>query len=350
MTTRCIACGKPTPHYGFYTTCTACDVKCQIEQSHIKVGAAGAVREYFDLIERRLLDAAMLPPMALDRPSSGAAAAAEAEVQRYKVQWNIPGTALAAEERRQRRDDHADALQYALTGRQARKACAELWQLHETNPGPCHKCGVACRDRVTYLPLGEAPQHYCFPCGDTQPWLSRHSAPAPKPPTLRECFACHGSVDVLSMPSGIPIYERHHNGEGIPCVDSGQQVPHYARHTTPHQNARETIRPPTLREWLGDRVSELGRWAEVLREQPVAAGHAISWSWKEHSTQRGMWMLNVILTSGDAALIAGDVLWYLKKANSDAWTDTLQMALFHRHPDVKPKPKLRTWFGNEEDV
>jgi hypothetical protein len=355
MTTRCIACGKPTPHYGFYTTCTACDVKCQIEQSHIKVGAAGAVREYFDLIERRLLDAAMLPPMALDRPSSGAAAAAEAEVQRYKVQWNIPGTALAAEERRQRRDDHADALQYALTGRQARKACAELWQLHETNPGPCHKCGVACRDRVTYLPLGEAPQHYCFPCGDTQPWLSRHSAPAPKPPTLRECFACHGSVDVLSMPSGIPIYERHHNGEGIPCVDSGQQVPRYARHTTPHQNARETIRPPTLRDWLGDRVSELGRWAEVLREQPVPAGMIVAWHW-DHSGPE--WLLIASDRAdkpGCGTAVMPDLSGVFDRCDDSTditcWMESLQMALFHHHPDVKPEPALvRTWFGNEEDV
>jgi hypothetical protein len=200
--TNCRYCDAVTSNY-VYDVCAKCsgyaNFAKQRHNAQLQEGARRMVAvprlfsDYIKMVEHDILNSAAVPHWALTGTP-------------------VPGTALEAEERRQRRDDHADALQYALTGRQARKACAELWQLHETNPGPCHKCGVACRDRVTYLPLGEAPQHYCFPCGDTQPWLSQQPA-------------------------------------------------------------------PTLREWLGPGVSELGRWAEVLREQPVPAGMIVAWEW-----------------------------------------------------------------------
>jgi hypothetical protein len=95
-------------------------------------------------------------------------------------------------------------------------------------------------------------------------------------------------------------------------------------------------KPPALREWLGDRVSELGRWAEVLREQPVAAGHIAelllnsSTGWLdyiargEHGDERGS-------LTPDAAIVATNP--------PDPFYESLQMALFTRHPDVKPEPR-----------
>lgn len=59
-------------------------------------------------------------------------------------------------------------------------------------------------------------------------------------------------------------------------------------------------KPPTLREWLGDRVSELGRWAEVLREQPVPAGQLTSWEWfLSESLRPAVWMLRAAEKDGN---------------------------------------------------
>jgi hypothetical protein len=100
-------------------------------------------------------------------------------------------------------------------------------------------------------------------------------------------------------------------------------------------------KPPTLREWLGDRVSELGRWAEVLREQPVPAGWIERWTWDR---ERGVWLMSGAGVR-DCAVDPDLAMQYLNRRN-----DSMQMALFTRHPAVKPAPKLRTWFGNEEEV
>jgi hypothetical protein len=103
-----------------------------------------------------------------------------------------------------------------------------------------------------------------------------------------------------------------------------------------------TPKPPTLRKWLGDRVSELGRWAEVLREQPVPAGRIVKWEWREpcwlgFDRCGGRYTLG-LHTVFD--VVTGDRLR----------DDAFDMCLFTRHPDVKPEPKLRTWFGNEEEL
>jgi hypothetical protein len=95
-------------------------------------------------------------------------------------------------------------------------------------------------------------------------------------------------------------------------------------------------------------VSELGRWADVLREQPVPAGHIeelllnSSTGWLdyltrgEHGDELGSLTQHAVL----AATCPQDPLY-----------EALQMALFTRHPDVKPEPKpVRTWFGNEEEL
>lgn len=112
----------------------------------------------------------------------------------------------------------------------------------------------------------------------------------------------------------------------------------------------EEPKPPTLREWLGDRVLELGPWANVLREQPVPAGHIsdlllnLDTGWLdyvargEHGPERGSLTQHAV-----TAAIAPQGPFY----------EALQMALFTRHPDAKPtprKPTLRTWFGNEEEL
>jgi hypothetical protein len=106
-------------------------------------------------------------------------------------------------------------------------------------------------------------------------------------------------------------------------------------------------KPPTLREWLGDRVSELGRWAEVLRDQPVPAGRITGWRWMG-SAQRG-WVLHQVTGATHAQLLPEGVP--LLPCATGPLADDLQMALFTRHPAVKPEPPpLRTWFGNEEEL
>jgi hypothetical protein len=112
--------------------------------------------------------------------------------------------------------------------------------------------------------------------------------------------------------------------------------------------------PPTLREWLGDRVSELGRWADVLREQPVPAGWIKRWEWRHDHLG---WRLLGHTTIGYATPYEDSaVAWCLDggplvNALHGVQRDSLQMAFFTRHPDVKPEPRKvpqRTWFGNEE--
>jgi hypothetical protein len=106
----------------------------------------------------------------------------------------------------------------------------------------------------------------------------------------------------------------------------------------------EIHHPPTLREWLGPRVSELGRWTDVLREQPVPAGWIKRWEWSEDFevwNAYGRDSMGYTLEESDMRRLTSD---------TSPFMECLQMALFTRHPDVKPEPKLRTWFGNEEDV
>jgi hypothetical protein len=332
MTTRCTACGKPTPHYGFYTTCTACDVKDQIEQSRIKVGAAGAVREYLDLIERRLLDAAMLPPMALDRPSSGAAA--------------------AAEERRQRRDDRVDALRYALTGR----ACGKY---ESAISGGCDKpaghdgyCSGPTKGFAEIHGYDRGMPLYDFPCecGRTIRGTDRDRG--------KRC-AHNGETVIWCAANGTWSCCRTDQHIRASCFDGHtQRIPTSvsAAHPSPFSPVQPAEpKPPTLREWLGDRVSELGRWAEVLREQPVPAGMIVAWHW-DHSGPE--WLLIASDRAdkpGCGTAVMPDLSGVFDRCDDSTditcWMESLQMALFHHHPDVKPEPALvRTWFGNEEDV
>lgn len=106
-------------------------------------------------------------------------------------------------------------------------------------------------------------------------------------------------------------------------------------------------KPPTLREWLGDRVSELGPWADVLREQPVPAGMFQGFEWNgsewRGSTRRGsnaICRIDLLAATG------------AHEATAPApWLEAVQMAFFTRHPAVLPEPApLRTWFGNEEEL
>jgi hypothetical protein len=97
-------------------------------------------------------------------------------------------------------------------------------------------------------------------------------------------------------------------------------------------------KPPTLREWLGDRVSELGRWADVLREQPVPVGEVVAWEWYQ---SLGIWQLRVrCRVASSFTLGPGDILHGLRGPipGDEQWLDVLQMAFFRRHPGVKPEP------------
>lgn len=95
--------------------------------------------------------------------------------------------------------------------------------------------------------------------------------------------------------------------------------------------------PPTLREWLGDRVGELGPWADVLREQPVPAGWVREWQWSEMFVS---WIAHGDTIHGPRSFTVepSDVI---SACRGDAVQphDAYLMALFTRHPDVKPEPK-----------
>lgn len=107
-------------------------------------------------------------------------------------------------------------------------------------------------------------------------------------------------------------------------------------------------KPPTLREWLGDRVSELGPWAGVLREQPVACGFVSRCEWRRVHGQWDLFLYNKF-DINPIRLRASSLARVLTNAELGA-IDTYRMALFTRHPAVKPEPApLRTWFGNEEE-
>lgn len=95
-----------------------------------------------------------------------------------------------------------------------------------------------------------------------------------------------------------------------------------------------TRRSPTLREWLGDRVSELGRWADVLREQPVPAGWIVRLEWTPYGG------LNAIDENGGINCVGVETVMSAILSNWNVGrAEAYQMALFTRHPDVKPAPK-----------
>lgn len=114
--------------------------------------------------------------------------------------------------------------------------------------------------------------------------------------------------------------------------------------------AKAEPKPPTLREWLGDRVSELGPWADVLREQPAPAGWIERWE-----CRAGIWIAFGGIRGGRYTLglhTLLDIATGAPEIFGDGFEEALQMALFTRHPAVMPeprKPTLRTWFGNEEE-
>lgn len=157
-------------------------------------------------------------------------------------------------------------------------------------------------------------------------------------------------------------YTAHVHGAGRcvareePCSD----VPHFVLMGTASSGAATAMeaealiapKPPTLREWLGDRASELGPWAEVLRDQPVPRGWIQRWeSYRTGDT----WELVAHGRGRSETITPTDVIYAIGTWPADPYGSTseaLQMSLFTRHPAVNPeprKPTLRTWFGNEEE-
>jgi len=106
------------------------------------------------------------------------------------------------------------------------------------------------------------------------------------------------------------------------------------------------MRPPTLREWLGDQASDLPPgWLEVLREQPVPAGWIARWEWSHRSLRA---------VDAEGAVHCVSVYTLLSSLLPD-WNvgvaEAYVMGCFLRHLAVKPAPKpVRTWFGNEEEL
>jgi hypothetical protein len=227
-------------------------------------------------------------------------------------------TASGAEERR---DDHVDALKYAISGQRRSGKTAAF-------DGVLRVCGERREDGGAFC-AGHVGHD-----GDHE-WAR----------------------EVRYMPVGWQriraAEEKAYRDAGVPLHDycaCGRTMPTTAQHCKKCEP-----KPPTLREWLGDRVSELGRWAEVLRDQPVPAGMIVAWHW-DHSGPE--WLLIASDRAdkpGCGTAVMPDLSGVFDRCDDSTditcWMESLQMALFHHHPDVKPEPALvRTWFGNEEDV
>lgn len=136
--------------------------------------------------------------------------------------------------------------------------------------------------------------------------------------------------------------------QGIPTIVSDA-------HPSPFRPMRPTNpKPPTLREWLGPRVAELGPWAEVLREQPVPAGMIVAWHWDRSGPE---WLL-IASDRRDAPRCGTAVLPDLSGVfdrcddgtDITCWMESLQMALFTRHPAVKPEPRITIGCEDQYEV
>lgn len=296
------------------------------------------------------------------------------------------------------RDRHVDALQYAFAGRRSGKTaamdahvtkqraqgtdvaviyghdrgmpiydfpceCGETWRGTDRDRGrrcphvACPGCGV----KTVYTNNDCMPHHYIGsqPCA----WNGRQRAVveqeqrriAPKPPTLREwhlgqaCVVAPGlnrggdAVRICRPPidMGGPGALRDRNG--CVWVTWGSE----GLNRAPMRD--EWLIPvPTLREWLGDRVSELGDWATVLREQPAPAAEVREWSWRKYGEA---WTLAYQMSTMSGGLSRTAVL-DAAHGESDPWdpsADALQMALFTRHPSVKPEPRKAPYPWSPED-
>jgi hypothetical protein len=261
--------------------------------------------------------------------------------------WDIPGAAIKSEERRQRRDDHVDALRYALTGR----ACGKY---ESAISGGCDKpaghdgyCSGPTKGFAEIHGYDRGMPLYDFPCecGRTIRGTDRDRGKrcAHNEETGIWC-AANGTWSCCRTDDHIRAMCFDGRVHGIPASVS-------AAHPSPFKPVQlAEPKPPTLREWLGPRVSELGRWAEVLREQPVPAGWIAEWRWLGHGAL-GHWRAHGAVASAKPQEYIVDrsmVIRYTREPH--ATTEAYLMAIFTRHPDVKPEPKLRTWFGNEEEV
>jgi len=190
-----------------------------------------------------------------------------------------------------------------------------LFQIRQQNPGICSRCQATCEDRTTLLTAPGAVEHVCQREECLKAALSDFKEPAP------EWQRCRRYASQLI--GGCDKPEGHAGFCGGPVLE-----------TPP--------KPPTLREWLGDRVSELGRWADVLREQPVPAGLFLRFEWRGGSdfrafTRRGS---NAIVVEDVVAATRVGVAEHAATATAhDGWLESLQMALFTRHPDVTPDPR-----------
>lgn len=255
-----------------------------------------------------------------------------------------------------RRDHSADAAVYAMTALRSAKKVARVPELapwHEEPSEypmtlPCGYCGAVVvvqsdRDRGKRCDACREPESLtCRSCGRDVASMDAHVCPS-------AMFPCPGCGKSVSFTSNDCV--AHHYITNRPCAWNGRQRAVVEQEW--RRMASAEPKPPTLREWLGDRVAELGPWAEVLREQPVPAGQIVAWHW-DHSGPE--WLL-IASARNDKPKCGTAVLPDLSgvfdrcddSTDITCWMESLQMALFDRHPDVKPEPKLRTWFGNEED-
>lgn len=225
-----------------------------------------------------------------------------------------------------------------------------------SNPGPCASCGASVSDRATYLPTGDQPKHYCFSCAESRPWEQRtcHGMDRGMSQKCSECYADQRYGHRVGCPEESEWTPWNPSpcevNRAVECVQAAvakqaQPTLHECRyqqydgsgygpsgdHEGPDVCDCIAI-PPTLREWLGDRVSEFGRWAEVLREQPVPAGWISEWRWD------GPYLIAIEDGGRETWVLRDNVIEAVTGYTWSAKADAYQMALFTRHPDVKPEP------------
>jgi hypothetical protein len=292
----------------FGRPCPLCGWELQLVQLSFAPLPPSPVGEYIAKLERDMLNNSAIPSVVLmGTPSTSGMYFNGSPTpdwrREYMGQWT--SAELDAEERRQRLDDHINAVKYALG----------------VDPA-----GARTRERLTTSLDALAPRVTEF---WSPPRAAAASASAAKPHHL----ACPGCSQAVAFTVNDCVV--HHAAEGRQCPWSGQQ-----RASVEHEQRRMAAspKPPTLREWLGDRVSELGRWADVLREQPVSAGDVSAWKWEMFGSE---WHLEY-QSSAWRARLSRNTVRDAVTGDCDPWeldADTLQMALFSRHPDVAPEPK-----------
>lgn len=251
-------------------------------------------------------------------------------------------------------------------------------QWHVRNPGTCGSCGKVCADRVTIQEANVDPGHYCDECAQKE--VAARNSPRRRFARQLIAEAMEGAQDAQraimraveeqqrALHAAADVQVRMLHAVGIPLTSltfveghpvTGVGVLPSIRHEATgldlatfqwHEEARAwsvsrnaqaiaaivAPKPPTLREWLGDRATELPpEWLTVLREQPVPAGWIARWEWVMY---QGKWHLNAHGKPGTPSGIAEYAIVHAALGTTDKqwfspwYDDGIVSGCFTRHP------------------